>query len=1394
MLRLRNVLLVRVVALCVSLLFVSSNSIGAYPPVRTTVNTTTETLAIEDITTDHVRTLAESLAAFHKICVDEVNESLEKHLFIFLKRFDSKDHEWEQSRNELVSIFQNEVAVNRLIQLVQKARSEAQKEQSKKNLSSLLVTAKKSTEYQELDPDDLSPEQQDVLREMRYRIRRYVPAFVPTKTVEIWTRLAFDRISQYDYSERLTKIHTVLLGEHLDKNKDPIRFNAAITLGMAELYHEYLHWFINKTERKKIKGKRIYGHFDEFTVELFIVLKEIEFLLAITTEQDRADLLAYLKQNRVIQLSKIQMTVKALICAITKGESVDSIIQDISQTRGLQKKEKLAQLEHNKLIAIVARYLKREKVTPVYKPQFNAEQFFSLAEEFNNMQFFGPAYGIQKQKKMLREVIDADDLTGKYYDTVVIVVEEKSFEPSKDMVYSAQRDGLLPRAAEIVFINAQGEKEGNWDAKFKIDFINPQGEKKEKWIAKHKIVVLAQPDPKAKDAVKGNWSALLHLIQKLGLNELYKQTGVGDEIDTSELGTFKNIAVILSAGTGSRNMPMTASGYDDKGKMISYNSQPYWYQTMKQIFQSYHPQHEGVFITTNDGIKADARDIYLPDQRYHNFVGKQGIQIRGAAQRLWIEGKYNPELEQLGTIALNPDGTIRKFIEKPTEKAARQVVAFMKTGIVPTNWADYFLDKNMIRYLMETMNKFTNEKGENLFYKYGLDTAGDLFEPATLEKNKYLFKKIKKSPEEEKAFQKALNERLKQQREIFDAQPRDKIGTDWEHFVRTETERFNDEHVRKQSDEFHADWETIWKIAKDLQVKFGMGYINAGSRAIFIDTGNNRDFYNASQRLFGDSFVARMYRQHLDVSLIMNDVVDKSGHVVIEAGALVGPNVIFDVSGDASAQSSTTVIFDTERNLWQLHNEDLDLREFTIEKGALVGGWTKLTRRVKIESESVVINAQLELATVVSGSVVHTFKNEIKHFTTEKDTLYSGVFIEEKFVPVVVGLDYKASNTIYIKDAKGKYTEYRDEKGDVVTLKEAKIFPRYPPRGRTIPGKEFILEDLEISTAAKGEKYSFEDMRNISDFKSLDIFFGKVKELLRKIEEPAEIVKEADMQEIKTRQKEIVDTYESSIIGISQQVQEPKALIITSGVAKKFVAILQGDNEQSKKALKDYVSILKRHISGDVLFGLDPATQKEVMNLRQAHNLDLSVLKKAGVFPSHAEILERQGGKEKPLSVLQIVFYTNTEDETRILKDLFFLSEHHCPIFCDTLREAYNYAAIFTVSEKNIRYLGSAQEIRLLSTDQRFAQRGALFFSTRESNKVEDMPYVEVAILPHVLKDIKTLEKMQLFNIHGNEIVLNTKHLLRFGFTPGEIGSELVALMQQAIDSITHEKQIKVAA
>ncbi|MCX5704227.1 MAG: glycogen/starch synthase, partial [Candidatus Omnitrophica bacterium] len=267
----------------------------------------------------------------------------------------------------------------------------------------------------------------------------------------------------------------------------------------------------------------------------------------------------------------------------------------------------------------------------------------------------GPWHGINKQKILLARVLESpqEPPEGRYYDLLVVVVDKAS-----------------ERETERLIARARGR------------YIAAQAD----------VLIVSQPTGK----IKGNWSAVINLIINY----------------SGRLQGKRSIAVILSAGTGSRNCPLTVAGFGDKGKQPGLNGEPFLYQIFKQIMH-YYPQVEetgGMVITTNDGIKAISQDVVL---------GEYPIEMLGACLPV-----ANRELDELGTAKVDwKADTFAKPIEKMNEKLdlSARLKEYEGEELIPTNWADYFIRKDMIPLIKDFYSRLRDEDGTFLHEKYGFD-------------------------------------------------------------------------------------------------------------------------------------------------------------------------------------------------------------------------------------------------------------------------------------------------------------------------------------------------------------------------------------------------------------------------------------------------------------------------------------------------------------------------------------------------------------------------------------------------------------------------------------------------------------------------------------------------
>ncbi|MEI7834661.1 MAG: hypothetical protein WCJ56_15860, partial [bacterium] len=359
-----------------------------------------------------------------------------------------------------------------------------------------------------------------------------------------------------------------------------------------------------------------------------------------------------------------------------------------------------------------------------------------------------------------------------YYDLVVVVTEDESEAEMKQLIEEA-RGSLFPECAEVL--------------------------------------VLAQPTRGDVDQmVKGNWSAIINLLLQSGNSE------VAAAIRRVEAAQG-SMVTILSAGTGKRNAPLTGTGWWDKGKQLAPNGEAFIHQIFRQIYHYWDPRLSGMIITTNDGIKALGQPVVF---------GEYGIEMIGAARLC-----EDAELDGLGTALVEHNvptvaWPIRKMVEKApyadwvdktgTRQLGRQAI-YGAGSKVATNWADYYLRWDAIGAVRQVYGVLRDDAGRYLHLRWGLDTAGDLFESVTTKTgDQYLAERSKKwgkprageTAEQVKGYIIAVRDAAKGLKD---------------------NAAFSPEQMSEEMRSF--------------------GYVDTGEAAIFVDTGSNEVYFNFCQDL-----------------------------------------------------------------------------------------------------------------------------------------------------------------------------------------------------------------------------------------------------------------------------------------------------------------------------------------------------------------------------------------------------------------------------------------------------------------------------------------------------------------------------------------------------------------
>ncbi|MBP7216802.1 MAG: hypothetical protein KBA46_05910, partial [Candidatus Omnitrophica bacterium] len=353
----------------------------------------------------------------------------------------------------------------------------------------------------------------------------------------------------------------------------------------------------------------------------------------------------------------------------------------------------------------------------------------------------GIDHGLNKQK-MLRRLALRDEKA--FFDLLVIVVEENSIEETEKLVAEI-RGTYIPFDTRVVVVKQP-------------DANNPA---QNLWT------------------INGNYSSLINLIMN--------PTSFWSEVED----VHGSVCVILSAGTAKRNAPLTHSGFADKGKQACFNAEPYLCQVIKQVYHYWEPNLEGVIVTTNDGIKALGAKVVL---------GEYGIEMIGDAKVV-----DDPELDDLGTAFVEPRpvATYAKPIRKMFEKAAyalRKVNFGEPPNRAPVNWADYYFRWDAIRKMRRLYGSLRDENGLFLHLRYGLDTAGDLFEGVT-SKDKPLY----------------VRERM-------------------------EKKKWQEAHAA-------AVWDVSRALMNDVSLGGAFAFVNAGNEALFVDTGSNAVYVRVARDL-----------------------------------------------------------------------------------------------------------------------------------------------------------------------------------------------------------------------------------------------------------------------------------------------------------------------------------------------------------------------------------------------------------------------------------------------------------------------------------------------------------------------------------------------------------------
>ena len=356
----------------------------------------------------------------------------------------------------------------------------------------------------------------------------------------------------------------------------------------------------------------------------------------------------------------------------------------------------------------------------------------------------GIYHGLNKQKLLRKRALAGEGAFYDFYDLLVIVCEDTSETETRQLVEEA-RGVSIPENANVL--------------------------------------VIAQPtvDTPKDRQVKGNYSAVINLlVEHYHEFEPYERNG--------------SICVVLSAGTGSRNAPLTFSGWADKGKQACLNGEPFLHQIFKQVYHYYSPDFKGMVVTSNDGIKAIANNVQL---------GEYGIEMLGAVRIC-----EDQELDDLGTALVEWDADtyakpIIKMVEKAPYAERKSPLLYGEGALVPTNWADYFFSWAAIKLMREHYSQLIlpAEDGEDTYMhlKYGLDTASDLLEAITT-----------------KGEETYVKERVEK-------------GWNLEHAITL--------------------WKTAAAIVNDGSVGGSFGFVDTGKESIFVDTGTNEVYFKVGKKL-----------------------------------------------------------------------------------------------------------------------------------------------------------------------------------------------------------------------------------------------------------------------------------------------------------------------------------------------------------------------------------------------------------------------------------------------------------------------------------------------------------------------------------------------------------------
>lgn len=624
----------------------------------------------------------------------------------------------------------------------------------------------------------------------------------------------------------------------------------------------------------------------------------------------------------------------------------------------------------------------------------------------------GVRHGINKMEKLLDEAVKNPDetLEGRYYDILVIVTDEFSGAEMRQLIAEAKDNDLIPKKA--------------------------------------KVVIVSQPN----GMINGNWSAIGNIMCNRELK---------DDEDGVQLGEYikgKNAAVILSAGTGKRNYPMTHHGYADKGKMPGLNGRPYIFQALRQVFGFYESGRRGMVVTSNDGILASAQDVSL---------GKQGFQVIGATKEAIDRyDNFNGELGKLGCILVDNSGMILKFVEKPDKNKWTKELNGMP--LVPVNWAYYYLSEEFLEEFAEVYGQLTDSDGNLLYIKYGLDTAKDFAESCTLEWETTV----------------------------------DNMG---EEVIGYKDKKRNEYEKKGEMDKFkEEDFRKIWEAAQRLKAKFGIGFVDAGSKAYFKDTGTNLTFKSAAKDLLTDE----------NLRMLLG-VTEENGYRIIRGedkrvNNIIGPNVRMRKGVEYGDRN--VIVGDVIIESGRIGNDcviiDSIVKEIDIQDGELVYGVYRPGEKLTIKKGKQLVTEVFLDKNHVPGTIVKftdgyeavkvaiildledTAEDEIYGYTifNPADGKTQKVFVRNG---IVVGGDITELKEIGAKVIeKDNYLVYVKSKSEEVKLGKT-------DKDKPLGGKVWDLEFWPRETGKEGHpradeikvnRFSFKQIYRFTDKEAIGIF------------------------------------------------------------------------------------------------------------------------------------------------------------------------------------------------------------------------------------------------------------------------------------------------------------------